>query len=162
MEEKAIKFESLFKQKSLVDMLNLSGSFIDLYNLLTEDEVNQLYDLNVIFIRSSSPSSKIELDEVNINGSLLLINFDANMFKLLLPEEVIAILLHEIGHVFHPELAGLEGEYAADAFAQSKGYAKWIALSLNKGVSSKWFGFDKTECDLRIKRLHENNNLQHQ
>ncbi|GHC46763.1 hypothetical protein [Ulvibacter litoralis] len=155
MTEKARKFQSLFKHKSFAQLLNTSGSLEELYNTLTEDDVNDLFDINVIFIRSSSPSSKIELDEVNISGSLVLINFDANQFKLLLPKEVLAIILHEIGHVFNPEIKDMEGEYVADAFVKSKGYGKWIISSLEKGVKNKWLGFDKIECDLRIQKLKE-------
>ena len=59
---------------------------------------------------------------------------------------------------FNPGLTGMEGEYAADVFAKSKGYAKWIVSSLKKGVKNKWIGFDKSECDLRIKNLFDNNN----
>ncbi|WP_417861364.1 hypothetical protein [Winogradskyella sediminis] len=157
MTEKARKFQSLFKHKSLAQLLNANGSLEELFNKLTEEEVNHLFELNVIFIRSSSPSSKIELYDVNIEGRLLLINFDANFFKLLLPDEVLAIILHEIGHAFNPEIKGIEGEYTADAFAKSKGYGKWIISSLETGVKKQWFGFDKDECNLRIQKLKEHN-----
>jgi hypothetical protein len=158
MNNKIKKYTSLFKHKSVRNLLNLTGSFEKLCGLLTENEVDQLYNLNVIFIRTTSPSSQIELEDLNINGGAIFINVDANLFTRLLPDELLAIILHEIGHAFNPGVTGMDGEYVADGFAQSKGYAKWIALSLQKGVNNKWIGFDKAECDLRIKKLQENIN----
>jgi hypothetical protein len=153
MDEKTRKYLSLFKQRSLVNLLNISGSFELLYNLLTEEEIDVLIENNVLFIRSCSPSSKIDLEDVIVNGNLTLINFDANIFSLLLPEEIIAILLHEIGHVLNQELQGMDAEYAADNFATQKGYARWIIASLNKGVQNNWLGFNVEECRLRIANI---------
>lgn len=153
MEEKIRKYLSLFKQESLVSLLNISGSFELLCNLLTEEEIDVLIENNVLFVRSCAPSSKINLQDVNINGSVTLINFDVNIFRLLLPEEIIAILLHEIGHVLNQELQGMEAEYAADNFAAQKGYTRWIITSLNKGVQNNWLGFNVEECRLRITNI---------
>lgn len=153
MTEKARKFHSLFRHKSLSQLLTMTGSLEELFRVLSDDEINHLFDLNVIFIRSCSPSSKIELSDLKINGSLVLINFDANLYKLLLPDEVLAIILHEIGHIFNPEAKGMEAEYKADAFAKCKGYGKWIISSLEKGLKNQWLGFDNNECQLRIQQI---------
>ena len=156
MKDKKEKFLSLFKQKSLINLLYNSGSFELLCEKLTEEEIDILIDNNVIFIRSCAPSSTIDLENLIINGKLTLINFDTNYFKLLLPEEVIAILLHEIGHIFNKDVKRMEGESKADAFACRKGYSKWIISSLEKGVQKGWLGFDKVECDARIFNIKGN------
>ena len=153
MDEKIRKYLLLFKQRSLVDLLNISGSFELLCNLLTEEEIDILAENNVLFIRSCSPSSKIDLEGVIINGNLTLINFDANIFSLLLPDEIIAVLLHEIGHVLNQDLQGMDAEYAADNFAVQKDYARWIVSSLNKGIHNNWLGFNREECNLRIANI---------
>ncbi|MEH1009208.1 hypothetical protein VDP25_15825 [Winogradskyella sp. ECml5-4] len=156
MSEKIRKFRSLFKHQSLVGLLSVSSSLETLYNKLTEEEIDVLANNNVLFIRTVSPSSTIKLQDIDVQGILTLINIDANQFKMLLPEEVIAILLHEIGHVFNPNILGIEGEYIADNFAKTKGYAKWIISGLNKGLKNKWIGFEEDEIELRVTNLREN------
>ncbi len=157
METKEQKFWSLFKQQSFVDVFNSGGYLNDLLEVLSEDEIDFLVKKNVVFIRSTSPSSTITIPKIEANGELILINFDHNCFKHLLPEEAISIILHEIGHVINPELKGMEAEYAADAFAASKGdFAKWNISALKKGSDKGWIGFEKNECEMRIKKMYEN------
>ena len=156
MDNKTKKFWSLFKQKSFVDIFNIGGHLDSLLTLLSEPEIDFLLTKNVVFIRSSSPSSTINIPKIEVTGELNLINFDHGCYKQLLPEESIAIVLHEIGHLFNPEIKGIEGEYAADAYAASKGdYAKWIVSSLQKGLKYKWMGFEAESCAKRINKLKE-------
>ncbi|OMP32278.1 hypothetical protein [Mangrovimonas sp. DI 80] len=155
MEDKIRKFWQLFKQQSLVNLLYANGTFESFCDLLSDEEIDSLIQLNVIFIRSVSPSSTIRLSDVSANnqGNLILINIDANRFNAMLPEENIAILLHEIGHVFNPNINGIDGEYLADNYAKQKGYGRWIISGLKKGLNNKWIGFDEKEIELRIKNL---------
>lgn len=153
MDEKTRRFWNLFRQESFVQHFGTRGELEMLLEALNEEEVDQLLDLNVLFIRSSSPSSKIDLKNLDFCDTLILINFDQDYYSLLLPDEVVAIWLHEIGHAFNANLSGLEAEYAADNFAKKKGYATWIARSLKKGIDNNWRGFDKEECDQRIRNL---------
>jgi hypothetical protein len=156
MENKSRKFWSLFKHKSFVDFFNAGGHLDDLSRALTEEEIDFLVSKNLVFIVSMSPSSRINLSGLDINGELNLISFDLGYFRELTGDEFVSIILHEIGHLFHPKLKNIDGEYAADAFAASKGnYANWIISSLEKGVKNNWKGFNKEDCELRIKKIRE-------
>ena len=50
---------------------------------------------------------------------------------------------------------GMDGEYAADMFANDKGYGFWIIMGLQKGLKNRWVGFEEESCNLRIKKLKE-------
>lgn len=156
MEEKTRKYYTLFKQKSLFQILSSKQVHEQLVYALTEDEIDELLDLNLTFIRNFSPSSKIDLTSVQVDGIMTLINIEGVIIKKLLPEEITAILLHEIGHALNPEVSGIEGEFIADNFAAEKGYAKWIVNGLKKGLKNKWLGFNKDEIELRINNLTAN------
>ena len=150
-------FRRLFKQESFLQFFNGRQELDNLLNLLSEDEVNRLLELNVIFVRCSAPSSKVILQDLNVDGELTLITVDTNYYSKLLPEEFIGVLLHEIGHAFNAQINGMEGEYAADNFAKEKGYAKWIVSGLQKGLKNKWMGFEDKSCQLRIENLMKRN-----
>ncbi|MCP9762296.1 hypothetical protein [Lacihabitans soyangensis] len=155
LKTKEIKFKSLFRQKSFTDYYDLSGILGNLLIDLSEEEIDFLVNKNVVFIRTCNPASTINIKNIEINGELNLINFDHYMFKKLMPEEFLAVLLHEIGHIKNPELKGMEAEYAADKLAAEKGYKKWIISSLKKGIQNEWMGFEKDSCKLRIEKLNE-------
>jgi hypothetical protein len=156
-ENKRIGFQSLFKQKSFSQFFNSREEIDTLFSLLSEDEVNRLVEMKVIFVRCSAPSTKVNLKGINTDDELTLITVDTNYYSKLLPEEFIGVLLHEIGHVFNPEIQGIQGEFAADNFAKSKGYAKWIISGLVKGVKNNWMGFEENSCNLRIENIKKNN-----
>ncbi|MGG9959996.1 hypothetical protein [Ferruginibacter sp. SUN106] len=147
------KFYSLFKNKSFFQLYNIGGDLDKLFDLLTEEEIDKLVELNVQFIRSCSPSSTIILQDLIVNGRLTIINVDVEQKKVFTPKEFIAILLHEIGHVFNPGISGIEAEYAADNFVNSKGYASSIKSGLERGLKNNLSGFEQISCDLRIDNL---------
>jgi hypothetical protein len=154
MDEKARKFWSLFPQRSFVNMFNIGGHLDILLELLSEQEIDALIQRNVYFVRTSRPASTLNIPKISVNGEQNLVNFDHMSFKELLPEECIAIILHEIGHLLNPQLEGMAAEFTADAFAAGKcDYGRWIISSLKKGVQRNWPGFDVTECNQRIQRL---------
>ena len=153
MEEKARKFWSLFPQQSFVDMFNIGGHLDTLLDLLTEEEIDVLIERNVIFTRTTRPASTLNIPALNVQGELNIVNFDHFSFRELLPEENVAIILHEIGHLLNANLKGINAEYAADEFAASKGYAKWIARGFRKGIDNEWMGFEKESCKLRTAKL---------
>mgnify|MGYP001806325428 CR=1 FL=1 len=145
----------LFKQESFSQFFNTRDEINTLFELLSEEEIDRLIDENVVFVRSCAPSSSVVLSNMVINGKLTLINFDHSYYKKLLPEEFVGVLLHEIGHVFNPQLRGMEAEYAADNFAKTKKYAKWIISGLTKGLENNWLGFETNSCQLRIEKLND-------
>lgn len=158
MDMKTTKFRQLFKQQSFLQVFNTRSEINSLFKLLTEEEIDRLNEKNVVFIRSVAPSSKIELSGLQGVQNLTLINVDNNYYSRLMPEEFIGVLLHEIGHALNAELQGMEGEYAADGFASSKGYSQWVINGLRKGLQNNWMGFEKQSCELRIQRLQTNDN----
>lgn len=153
MESKIDKFKKLFKQESFLQFVGSGQVDKMLFDSLNEDDIERLLKLNTLFVRTVSPSSTIYINDINYEGPLTLINFDHRFISLLIPEERVAILLHEIGHVFNPEIKGIEGEYAADRFANSKGYGEYLISSLKRGVEQSWSGFKRSECESRINQI---------
>jgi len=155
MEEKLLKFRQLITQTDIDKLFSIRGELEQLCNSLTENEIDQLLSRNVLFIQNCAPSSRVTLKNLNVNGDITLINIDHSYALKLSNEEVVAILLHEIGHVFNPQLKNMEAEYAADLFAAGKGYAKGIISGLERGMKNKWMGFEEESCQLRINNLRE-------
>ncbi|MBC7388093.1 MAG: hypothetical protein H7329_02675 [Opitutaceae bacterium] len=147
------KFLTLFKNRSFYQLYNIGGYLDELCGLLTELEIDNLMQLNVQFIRTCSPSSTVLLQDLIVNGCLTIINVDVEQKKVFHPKEFIAILLHEIGHVFNPRLSGIDAEYAADNFVKTKGYALSIKSGLERGLKYNFSGFEQITCGLRIDNL---------
>jgi Zn-dependent protease with chaperone function len=72
-----------------------------------------------------------------------------------LPEEVVAIILHEIGHVFNPHKGLQQREFNADDFAISKGYGRHIKSSLSKSIINEPTTFDNPINRARVERISE-------
>lgn len=149
------KFISRFLQKSLIQLLSARGEYTMLLNNLADKEVELLVSENVFFVQTCSPSAAIKLENVPECKIMRLITLEMGYLKLFLPEEVVGILLHEIGHVFNPDKIKLEGEYAADNFAKEKGFKKWIISGLQNGLKMELYGFEKDKIDLRIENLNK-------
>lgn len=156
MEEKEINFAQFFPHQSFNQWLSTIGVYNRLLELLSEDEIDCLSSIKVIFISTYSPSSTVQIPKINPSDRLTIINFDQNIGNQLDSTEVLAILLHELGHAFNPEVKGIQGEFLADQFANQKYQGLGIISALNKGVENKWLGFDKEECELRIEQLKKN------
>jgi hypothetical protein len=160
MNKKEEKFWQLFKQESIIQYFNTRFEIDTLLALLSDNEVDILFQKNTLFISCYSPSSKVELTGLITEPFYNLITVDQNYYNELTAHEFVGILLHEIGHVLN-QVKGLEGEYAADIFATIKGYGGSIISTLQKGLRKKWIGFEQNICDLRIanitKYLNENN-----
>ncbi len=155
MKTKIEKFRSRFLQESLVQSLTTRGEYEMLFNAFEETEIDKLIEGNVFFSRTCSPSAIMELQNVPASDIMRLVTFEANYQKLFLPEEVVGILLHEIGHAFNSNIKGMTGEYMADNFAKTKGYAKWIVSGLKNGLKRGLIGFEKVSIDQRIEKLNE-------
>lgn len=155
MTSKAEKFRSRFLQQSLGQFLSTTGAYEQLLNILSEEEIDKLVVDNVFFSQTCSPSAIVQLSNVPACDTMKLITVEMTYMRIFLPEEIIGILLHEIGHAFNPDKQKMEGEFAADNFAKEKGYAKWIATGLTKGLERQLVGFDKKTIDQRIEKLKE-------
>lgn len=153
MSQKAEKFRSRFLQQSLGQYLVTMGIYEKLLNTLSEEEVNNLVEENVFFSQTCSPSAIMKLTNVPACDIMRLVTIEMTYMRLFLPEEVMGIILHEIGHAFNPDKQKMDGEFAADNFAKAKGYSKWIVSGLKKGLERKLVGFEKETIDQRIKNL---------
>ena len=147
------KLQSRFIQLSFLQCLFTRNEYGLLLDALTEEDIDILIRENVYFIRTYSPSSTIELPNVPATSKMKLINFEASYQKLFMPQEVVGILLHEIGHVFNPDKYQMEGEFAADEFAFKRGYGNWVAKGLKTGLDYKLSGFKQAPISERIAKL---------
>lgn len=161
--DKTEKFQQLFLlQKDFIKFFSTSDVLAFLFDVLTEDEIDILNELNTVFVRSCSPASKTVLNGFNAYKDkeyLTLINVDQDYYKKLLPEEYVAIMLHEIGHVLNSEsmcIGYLDSEYIADLYANTKGFGRYIITGLEKGFNNGWTNFNKADCELRISALRMN------
>lgn len=157
-ENKAGKFRKLFKQQSFTQYYSIRGEIDMLFKSLEEDEIDYLNQMNTVFVRIFSPSSKTVLNNLNTSVDYLtIITIDQDYQGSLSPEEIVAILLHEIGHILNNEvkLEGIESEYVADSFVNEKGYGKWIVSCLEKGIKYKWNGVNRDDYIKRIKNIKD-------
>lgn len=149
------KFRSLFLQVGFTQKLQLKGVYNLFFDSLTDDDIERLISQNTFFSYAYSPSSIIELSNVKSCNKMNLIIFEGNYLSRFLPEEITAILLHEIGHAFNSSLKNLDGEFVSDNFVKEKGYSRWIISALEKGVKQNLNGFNSDICNKRIIKLKE-------
>lgn len=128
VEDKIQLFESRFTQ-DFINALWAVGAYEMLLDALSYDDIQGLIDLNAIFSVSYLPACMTELRDVPAAEIMRLITFDSEYLKRI-PKEVVAIILHEIGHVFYPHEDLTQKEFNADDFAISKGYGKYIRIHL--------------------------------
>lgn len=162
-EEKAEAFRSLFLIRDFGQFLNFkrdASEFMDtpnsyslLLNALTNDDIELLQNSNVRFGMIVAPASQISLPAQNTEINLLC--FEKHCLNLFNKSEVVAIILHEIGHVFNTNLTGDDHEFSADDYAVERGYKSSIISSLRRGISINLPGFNKPINHRRIERLEE-------
>lgn len=153
IEEKAILFRKRFLQESFGSFLSVRNEYKMLFQALSDEDVQHLNDMNVFFCRSYAPSIVTELKNVPSAETMRLIVFEGEYLKSLLPDEVVAIILHEIGHVFNPHQDLQQREFNADDFAISKGFGKYIKSSLSNSIKNNPILFDNQINRDRLKRL---------
>lgn len=153
LEEKGNLFRKRFLQISFGQFLQTRSEYAMLFQALSDEDVQRLDDMNVFFCRSYAPSIVTELSNTPAVETMRLIIFEGEYLKKLLPGEVVAIILHEIGHVFNPHQDLQQREFYADDFAISKGYGKHIKSSLTKSIASQPTTFDNQINKARVERL---------
>lgn len=149
------KFRSMVSQTDIIKLFAIRGELEALFNALTESEIDHLVEMNALLVQSCAPSSRTTIKNINVSGNMVLINIDHSYALRLSKEEVVGVLLHEIGHVLNPNKKDMEGEFAADKFANDKGYGYWIIEGIKKGIKNKWIGFEEGPCLQRITKLNE-------
>lgn len=153
VEEKGNLFRKRFLQISFGQLLQTRNEYSMLIQALSDEDVQRLDDMNVFFCRSYTPSIVTELSNTPAVETMRLIIFEGEYLKKFLPEEVVAIILHEIGHVFNPHQDLEQREFNADDFAISKGYGKHIKSSLTKSITNEPTTFDNPINRARGERI---------
>lgn len=136
-EEKGNLFRKRFLQISFEQFLQTRNEYAMLFKALSNEDVQRLNDMNVFFSRSYAPSCITELKNTPAVETMRLIMFEGEYLKKLMPEEVVAIFLHEIGHVFNSHQDLQQREFNADDFTISKGFGKHIKSSLTKSIKNE-------------------------
>ena len=153
LEQKASLFRKRFLQESFGSFLSIRNEYKMLMQALSDDDIQLLEDMNVFFCRSYAPSCVTELKNTPSVDTMRLIIFEAEYLGKLRPEEVVAIILHEIGHIFNPHADLQQREFNADDFAISKGFGEYIASSLANSIKSEPAMFDNKINRLRLQRV---------
>lgn len=162
-EEKGEAFRNLFlirdfaqlltNKRNNTDFMNAPNAYSILLRTLSVEDIESLENLNVRFGMIAAPASQITLPIQNTEFNLIC--FEKHCLNLFDKNEVVAIILHEIGHVFNPNLEGDEHEFAADDYAVVRGYANSIISSLQFGIERKIPGFNQAINQRRIERLQQ-------
>lgn len=162
LEEKSELLKSLIITKTLgsfLDKKRNEGELMDemnsynlLFKALTEDDIISLNELNIKFAIITAPAAQFTID---IEGSAVnIICFEKHMLSKFSKEEVVAIILHEIGHVINPNNSNKDlHEFQADDYAVDRGYGGYIKSSLEKGIDQNYEGFRQDINMRRIARL---------
>jgi hypothetical protein len=157
--ERQIVFESRFLHVGFAQKLLIIGAFELLLEALTDDDLIGLKNKNVFFCYSSAPSSIAELRNVPAVETLQLIDFEDEYLTHNTPEEVVAIILHEIGHVFRPADNTRQKEFNADDFAIERNYLLGLLTSLNRYIRTHPVKFNNDINRARVQRLMDKRQL---
>lgn len=151
---------------------------------LDEPKVERIKGSNVRLTIMCSPASEVPLTPNPLKDleSVNLVMLDANIFSkkddegkgIFTKEEIIAAILHEIGHAVYdmkPKMSRIdalktghyvahmnseaEAENAADDFAHEMGFGKHVASGLNTLARIMPEKFNNEEVRERIKRMEE-------
>ena len=153
-EERQTIFNSRFLHVGFAEILIIQGAFELLLEALTDDDLIGLKHKNVFFCYSSAPSSVTELRNVPAVESLSLIDFEFENLKQNSAEEVVAIILHEIGHVFRSADNTRQKEFNADDFAIERNYLHGLLSSLRRYMRTDPERFNNEINRERLQRLN--------
>lgn len=161
--EKATAFRELFSvrdfgqfldsKRNKGELMDAPSSYSLLLSSLSDDDIVNLQNANVKFSMIAAPASHIVLPEQSSKINLLC--FEKHCLDLFDKNEVVAIVLHEIGHVLNPNLSDDKHEFSADDFASERGFKDFICSSLKKGIEMSLPGFRQGINQRRIERLNE-------
>ena len=140
-------------KRDAMELMDTPSPYLMLLNSLTEEDIELMQNSNVRFGMIIAPASQISLPTENLNINLIC--FEKHCLNLFNKSEIVAIILHEIGHVFNPNRTGDEHEFLADDFAVKRGYRSSIISSLQRGMKLDLPGFNQAINQRRIARLND-------
>lgn len=141
----------LSNKRNKGEFMDAESAYSILLKSLSKEDLNSLMELNVKFGMIVSPASQIQLPKCV--KAINLICFEKHKLDKFNKHEVVAIILHEIGHVFNPNVNGDEYEFKADDYAIDRGFKNYIASSLQFGIKKNIEGFNQEINERRINRI---------
>lgn len=145
-------FQQRFLSSGICGELSKMKIYNELIHCLSKNEIIFIDEKKIYFNCFLSPSSEIKL-QYDIPKESRLITFDINLFKNMPPEEAIAIILHELGHIFNGGNNEIEKELNADKFVLSHNYENHLLNSLETFRKSNPKEFDKEVTLIRIESI---------
>lgn len=143
----------MLNQVGISELIKLNV-YKDLALALNDSDYSDLVENNIYINPLFSPASQSNI-ETDLPKGAKIITLDINSLKQLSSAEVVAIILHEIGHALNPFDKGENGEFVADDYAIGRNYKDALLKSL---VSCKklWPAeFVKIITEKRIMRLNQ-------
>jgi len=150
--EKLDKFYSQFLNEKGKGILAEYLVVKELIYALSDTDLDQIKENSIYFNPVPSPASRSKLNQPLVQGSSI-VTIDTNSTSLFSPREVVAIILHEIGHALKPQLTNMEGEYSADDYAVERGFGTEIISSLIISIQRDPANYNNQSTDLRLKRI---------
>ncbi len=138
--------------RTQVELDKTLGMYRDFILCLHDEDFNRIESEHIFFNAVYSPGSNSST-LVSIPANSRLITLEVNELKKYPKDECIAVLLHELGHAFNPNLKGEEGEFVADAFAASRGYGPPLKKSLQRLMTLDPSRFPTELTSKRIAKL---------
>lgn len=128
----------------------------------TLDYIRKIRSKRIIIAKIHSPTFIFNNTHILLNRQYHLLLIDSMLFaKLFTIEEIAALLLHELGHVFNiPNEKSEEEieEFYADDYVRDKGFGKQLESTLEKYIAYKG-DFNIEELTIRLNRLKNNAEL---
>jgi hypothetical protein len=147
-------FNNRFISRDGQRLLCRTGICAELLNALSEQDKQGIDRLRIYLNPGFSPASQATTYR-QLEPGANIVSFDLNFLERLSAKEVIAIILHELGHIIHPDNDVTQREYNADDFARTRGYGASIASSLNALSTTYPDLYPEELTAKRIKRIEQ-------
>ncbi|MES2277324.1 MAG: hypothetical protein V4592_14950 [Bacteroidota bacterium] len=136
----------------------LANHFVmkELITNLSDEDVTAIEQAQIYFNPVPSPASSSRLNKSLAVGANI-VTIDINCIDTFTAREIVAMIMHEIGHAFNPLLRNMPGEFAADEYAIQKGFAADILSSLEKAIQIDPVHFNNSSTHQRIEKINQHN-----
>lgn len=127
----------------------------ELITNLSNEDVTAIEQAQIYFNPVPSPASSSRLNK-DLPARSHIITIDINCAEYYTAREIVAMMLHEIGHAINPTLTSMPGEFAADDYAVQRGFAADILSSLEKAIVLNPTNFNNSSTHQRIEKINQN------
>ncbi len=149
--ENETRFQNRFAVNKLRDILILIGAFDELMNVLSNEDLRELENNNIYFAGFYAPAGEFSFTPASL-AQIRFIVLEIHTLRKFISSEVVAIILHEIGHA----LAGNRDENVADSYACSRGLKRYLLSGLRRGLELKLEGFSSSDVMQRVEYINLN------